>query len=400
MGIVVPVDILISGASIAGPTAAYWLARAGHDVTVVERAGSLRSAGQNVDVRGSGREVLRRMGLEQLVTRQTTGELGLRFVGDGGVLAEFPAGDDDSGGATAQVEILRGTLARTLVDAGARDVTYEFGDQIERIDQDDDGVTVTMAAGATRRFDAVIVAEGSRSRTRDRLFDDVDLRELGLYTAFGTIPREPTDDRWWTWYNATGGRSITMRPDNVGTTRVALSFLSDDPGMQDLDSDGQRAALDAAYRDVGWQAPRIRAALRTTDELYLDYLTQVRMPRWANGRVILCGDAAWCATPVSGVGTTLALTGAYILAGEIAMATSIGDAAANYERRMRPLVDRAQKLPPGTPRLAHPRSPAALALTRNLLRLAGSRPARALADRFSSPQTDADELPGYPALAS
>lgn len=400
MGIVASVDILISGASIAGPTAAYWLARAGHHVTVVERADSLRTAGQNVDVRGSGREVLRRMGLEETVAARTTGEVGLRFVGDRGVLAEFPAGDDDSGGATAQIEILRGTLARTLVEAAPGAVTYVFGDQVDRIEQDADGATVTMAGGASHRVDAVIVAEGSRSRTRDRLFDDVDLRELGLYTAFGTIAREPTDDQWWTWYNAPGGRSITMRPDNVGTTRVALSFLSGDPELQSLDSERQRAAIDETYRNVGWQAPRIRAALHTTDELYLDYLTQVRAPRWSNGRVILCGDAAWCATPVSGVGTTLALTGAYILAGEIATATSLPAAVAGYERRMRPLVDRAQKLPPGTPRLAHPRSRAGLAVMRNLLRVAGSRPGRALADRFSSPETDADELPDYPALAS
>lgn len=398
MGRVAFVDILISGASVAGPTAAFWLARSGHRVTVVERAESLRTAGQNVDVRGSGREVLRRMGLEETVAARTTGEVGLRFVGDRGVLAEFPAGDDDSGGATAQIEVLRGILARILVDAGSPDVTYVFGDQIERIEQDADGATVTMAGGTSGRFDLVIVAEGSRSRTRDRLFGNVELRELGLYTAFGTIPRDPTDDQWWTWYNAAGGRSITMRPDNVGTTRVALSFLSGDSRLQALDDEAQRAAIDRAYRDVGWQAPRIRAALRTTDELYLDYLTQVRAPRWSSGRVILCGDAAWCATPVSGIGTTLALTGAYLLAGEIATAATLDAAVAGYERRMRPLVDRAQKLPPGTPRLAHPRSRAGLAVVRGLLRIAGSRPARTVAARFSSPETDAGDLPLYPAL--
>jgi 2-polyprenyl-6-methoxyphenol hydroxylase-like FAD-dependent oxidoreductase len=400
MGTVASVDILISGASIAGPTAAFWLARGGHRVTVVERAESLRTAGQNVDVRGSGREVLRRMGIEETVAARTTGEVGLRFVGDRGVLAEFPAGDDDSGGATAQIEILRGALARILVDAGGSDVTYMFGDQIERIDQDGDGATVTMAGGTRGRFDVVIVAEGSRSRTRDRLFGDVELRELGLYTAFGTIPRDPTDDLWWTWYNATGGRSITMRPDNVGTTRVARSFLSGNSRLQALDDEPQRAAIDSTYRDVGWQAPRIRSALHTTDELYLDYLTQVRAPRWSSGRVILCGDAAWCATPVSGIGTTLALTGAYLLAGEIASAATLDEAVAGYERRMRPLVDRAQKLPPGTPRLAHPRSRAGLIVLRTLLRIAGSRPARAVSERFSSPETDAGELPLYPALMS
>lgn len=392
-------DILISGASIAGPTAAYWLASAGHRVTVVERADSLRTAGQNVDVRGSGREVLRRMGLEDMVAGQTTGEAGLRFVDDDRVLAQFPAGDDDTTGATAEIEILRGTLARILVDAAGSGVTYMFGDQIGELDQDADGVTVTLTGGSTARFDIVIIAEGSRSRTRDRVFDDVALRELGLYTAYSTIPRTPADDGWWTWYNAVGGRSISLRPDNLGTTRATLSFLSDDPQLQDLDSEGLRAALDAAYQDVGWQAPRIRAALRTTEELYLDYLTQVKAPRWACGRVILCGDAAWCATPVSGVGTTLALTGAYLLAGEIATAASIPAAIAGYEQRMRPLVDRAQKLPPGTPRLAHPRSRAGLAIMRNLLRVAGSRPGRSLANRFTSPDTDAGELPGYPALA-
>lgn len=393
-------DILISGASIAGPTAAYWLAKSGHRVTVVERAPSLRTAGQNIDVRGPGREVLRRMGIEDTVLAQTTGEIGLRFVDGDRVLAEFPAGDDDSSGATAQIEILRGTLSKVLVDAGAADVEYVFGDQIHRVDQDDAGATVTFAGSATRRFDVVILAEGSRSRTRDRLFDRVNLRELGLYTAFGTIPRSDDDDRWWTWYNATRGRSITVRPDNVGSTRVALSFLSGDRGLLDLDDDGQRRAIDAVYADAGWRAPRIRAALATTDELYLDYLTQVRTPSWSQGRVILCGDAAWCATPVSGVGTTLALTGAYTLAGEIASASTLSDALAGYERQMRPLVDRAQKLPPGTPRLAHPRSRAGLSVMRTLLRVAGSRPARAVADRFSSPDTDADELPDYPALAS
>lgn len=395
-----PVDILISGASIAGPTAAYWLARAGHRVTVIERADVLRTAGQNIDVRGPGREVLRRMGLEAAVAAQTTGEVGLRFVDENRVLAEFPAGRDDSSGATAEMEVLRGALARTLVDAGDGMVSYRFGESIERLEQRPDGVTAILTGGSVYDCDAVILAEGARSRTRGLVFDGVCLRELGLYTAFGTIARDSSDDDWWSWYNAVGGRTITIRPDNVGTTRVALSFLSDDPGLQELDSDGQRSAVREMFGDVGWKAPRILDALATTDEFYLDYLTQVKAPRWACGRVFLCGDAAWCATPVSGIGTTLALTGAYILAGEISSAPSLMAAATGYEDRMRPLVDRAQKLPPGTPRLAHPRSRAAVAVTRGLLRVAGSRPARGLAGRLSAPQGRADDLPGYPALAS
>ena len=391
-------DILVSGASIAGPTVAYWLAKAGHRVVVVERADALRTAGHNVDVRGSGREVLRRMGIEEQVLAETTGEAGLRFVDERSVLAEFPASHDDSSGATAEVEILRGQLSRLLVEAGRAEVEYVFGDHIDELDADDDGVTVTLAGGSTRRVDVVIVTEGSRSRTRGRYFDDVELRELGMYTAYGTIPRTDSDDAWWSWYTAVGGRSIMLRPDNIGTTRVALSYLSAPTGVEDLPAAEQRTAVCDAYTDAGWQAGRICAALPTASELYVDYLTQVRAPSWVRGRIVLCGDAAWCSTPVSGVGTTLALTGAYILAGELSARPSLSAAFAGYEQRMRPLVERAQKLPPGTPQLIHPRSRWGLAVLRTLLRVAGSRPARALAGRFTSPTTDAHDLPHYPAL--
>ncbi|MET0898053.1 MAG: FAD-dependent monooxygenase [Mycobacterium sp.] len=391
-------DILVSGASIAGPAVAYWLAKAGHRVVVIERADELRTAGHNVDVRGSGREVLRRMGIESAVRAETTGEAGLRFVDERSVLAEFPASHDDSSGATAEIEILRGRLSRLLVEAGRPEVEYVFGEQIASLDDDGDGVTVTLAGGSTRRVDVVIVAEGSRSRTRGRYFDDVELRELGMYTAFGTIPREDGDDAYWNWYNAVGGRSINLRPDNVGTTRVALSYLSAPSGVEDLPAAEQRAAVGDIFTDAGWQAGRICAALPTADELYVDYLTQVRAPSWARGRIILCGDAAWCATPVSGIGTTLALTGAYLLAGELSSGTSLSAAISDYEQRMRPLVRRAQKLPPGTPRLAHPHTRAGLTVLRTVLRAAGSRPARALANRFSSPKTDAHDLPHYPVL--
>ncbi|MDF2824902.1 MAG: FAD-binding monooxygenase [Mycobacterium sp.] len=391
-------DILVSGASIAGPAVAYWLARAGHRVEVVERTDGLRTAGHNVDVRGPGREVLRHMGIEDAVRAETTGEAGLRFVDGRGVLAEFPASQDDRSGATAEVEILRGRLARLIVDAGRPDVNYLFGDQIAELDPDDDGVTVRLAGGSTRRVDVVIIAEGARSRTRDRHFDGVTLRELGLYTAFGTIPRDRSDNDWWNWYNAVGGRSISVRPDNLGTTRVALSYLSGPSGVQDLPPAEQRAALSDVYAGAGWQSDRIRTALTTSDELYVDYLTQVRAPEWTAGPVVLLGDSAWCATPLSGIGTTLALTGAYVLAGEMCTAPWLPDALANYERRMRPLVDTAQKLPPGTPKLAHPRARAGVAALRTALRLAGSRPARALAGRFASPTAASTELPFYPAL--
>jgi 2-polyprenyl-6-methoxyphenol hydroxylase-like FAD-dependent oxidoreductase len=392
-------DVLVSGASIAGPAAAFWLRRAGHRLTVVERASKLRGAGQNVDVRGTGREVLRRMDVEGVALGQKTGELGIRFVDDRDVvLAEFPAGQDDSGGATAQLEVLRGALSAILVDAGASDVGYEFGDQIAEVIQCDDKVDVTFAGGVRRRFDLVVVAEGTQSSTRTLVFGEVPTRRRGLYTAFGSIDRHADDDQWWTWFNAVGGRSITVRPDNVGTTRVALSFLSRPKNYEGMALAEQRTALRAEYAGVKWKAPRILDALVTTQELYVDDLIQVRAPDWVHGRVVLLGDAAWCATPISGMGTTLALTGVYILAGELTSGSRVNEGLGAYQARMRPMVARAQKLPPGAPRIAHPKSRAGLAALRAALRVAGSRPVREATRRLPSTPSTSSTLPRYQPL--
>lgn len=388
--------VLITGAGIAGPAAAFWLTRAGHRVTVVERAPRLRTGGQNVDVRGPAREVLRRMNLDAALLAAGTGEVGLRFVdGDGVTLAEFPAGKGDSDGPTAQLEVLRGTLAERLVEAGGSAVDYRFGAHVTALAQDADGVDVTFSDGTGSRFAAVVIADGVRSRTRRLVFGDIEVRDLGLYTAYGTIPRAVGDDSWWTWYNAAGGRSITVRPDNVGTTRVALSFVSPPCGYEHMDVEAQRTALRARYRDAGWIAPRILDGLDETGELYVDHLSQVRLPHWSSGRVVLLGDAAWCATPISGMGASLALTGAYLLAGEIASAADLSDAFAGYESAMRPMVDRAQKLPPGTPRLAHPTSAAGVRLLRTATRIAGSAPVRALAERVPKPHGGDEPLREY-----
>ncbi len=255
-----------------------------------------------------------------------------------------------------------------------------------------------LPGGARRRFDLVVVAEGAQSTTRTLVFGEVPTRRLGLYAAYGSIDRHADDDRWWTWFNAVGGRSITLWPDNVGTTRVALSVLSGAKNDERIAPTQQRGCLRAEYAGVAWKAPRILDALAATEELCVDDLTQVRAPDWVRGRVVLLGDAAWCATPISGSGTTLALTGAYVLAGELTSASRIGEGLRAYQARMRPRVVRAQKLPPGAPRIAHPRSRAGLAALRATLRVAGSRPAREAVRRWPSAPSTSSTLPRYKLL--
>ncbi|MWV58873.1 FAD-dependent monooxygenase [Rathayibacter sp. VKM Ac-2754] len=388
--------ILISGASIAGPALAFWLHRYGCETTIVERAPELRLGGQNVDVRGAGREVARRMGLEDDIRSATTGEVGTRFVGPRGqTLAEFPAGTSDSGGATAELEILRGDLARLLVDRTAETTEYRFGDRITALDDDGDAVTASFETAPDERFDLVIAADGIGSSTRRLVFgDEPEIRSLGLETSYATLPRTAEDDDWWRWYTAARGRSITLRPDSHGTLRVALSYLTE-RSAERRSVDEQRVRLREVFADAGWEAERVLAGIDDSDDLYFESIGQVHAPRWSSGRVALVGDAAYCASPVSGMGTSLSIAGAYVLAGELAAHVDHRDALAGYERRMRPYADQAQKLPPGTPRLAHPRSRAGVTAFGLAVRLGASPLGSRLAARFATPPAEAIDLPDY-----
>ncbi|WP_193610492.1 FAD-dependent monooxygenase [Nocardioides lijunqiniae] len=386
--------VLVTGASVAGPAAAFWLARAGYDVTVLERATELRQGGQNVDVRASGREVLARMGLEDAVRSRSTGEVGTRFVdGDGEVVSEFPVhhgGDGD--GPTAELEILRGALSRLLVDACPPTVEWRFGDEVVALTQDDRAVHVELAGGRRESYDLMVVAEGVGSRTRSLVLgDEPEERPLGMYVAYGTVDRTAEDDDWWRVLVAPGSRQVSLRPDDVGTTRAMLTFLDDTASLEGLDAHEVRAALRDRFADLGWEVPRILDGLDATDDLYVDHLRQVRCPTWHRGRVCLLGDAAWSVTPIGGGGTSLAITGAYVLAAFLSQADDGGHAEAldRYERWMRPLVEDAQDLPPGVPRIAAPHSRAGVRVLRWATRLAALPPVREVAARLTSgPETE------------
>jgi 2-polyprenyl-6-methoxyphenol hydroxylase-like FAD-dependent oxidoreductase len=388
---------LISGASIAGPALAHELTRRGWRTTVVERSPRLRDEGQNIDIRGTGREAARRMGLEDAIREATTTEVGLRFVDErGSAIAEFPAGENDTDGPTAELEILRGEMAR-IVHERTRDTTdYRFGEQIRDLTDHGDHVTAHLAGGDELDADLVVVAEGTRSRTRALVVPETELTELGLYIAYLTIPRVPDDDRWWRWHHALGSRGVSLRPDNLGTTRAMLMFLSDVRGLEGLGRDDQAMILRRTFADVGWQAPRVLAQLDDAS-MYFDGIAQAKLPRWSNGRTVLLGDAAWSTGPF-GTGTSLALTGAYVLAGELDRQDDPRPALARYEQLMRPFVDRAQSVRPAMLRAVNPRTAPGRALQRTVFRVAAQANDKlgGLADRLGRPASDAIDLPDYP----
>lgn len=371
--------ILVSGASIAGLTLAYWLHKCGFEVTVIERNEGLRLGGQNIDVKGPAWEIVSKMGLAEKIRAANTTEVGIRFVDTNDkILAELPK--DNAMSMTQEIEILRGDLVQILYDEVKENTTFIFGDHIKGID----GGKVSFNKHEAATFDQVIIAEGIGSSTRQLVFgDEIRFKYLGLYSAYFTMEKSQTDTRWARWCNAVGAIVFLLRPDNEGKTRVCIFFRSPERGYEKLSIAEQKELLIAKIKDVGWEAPRIVRAIAKTDDLYFERVSQVKTPEWYKGRVVMTGDAAYCATPIAGKGTDLAITGAYILAGELAGNTDHEAAFKAYERFMRPYVEKAQDLPPGVPRLAYPDSTWGVGILNMFFSLAGSKLVKSVVKLFS-----------------
>ncbi|MBM9440278.1 FAD-dependent monooxygenase [Streptomyces bryophytorum] len=343
-------EVLVAGASIAGPALAHWLHRFGAEVTVVERAPGLRPGGQAVDARGVAREVIRRMGLDTVVRAACTDTAGAHTVDAGGrVLETFRADDDGGDGFIADIEILRGDLSRLLYDDTRGGVEYVFGDRIAELTQGADRVDVVFAGGARRRFDLVVGADGLHSPLRAMAFGPHErfLRHLGHVLAFYSVPNEFGLDRWLLEYqDQESGRSALLRPVQDATRAMSMfTFACADFDADYRDVPAQKRLLRERTAGLGWLAPDILAHLDDAPDFYLDQVAQVVMDRWSSGRVALLGDAAFSSSPMSGQGTGLALVGAYLLAGELA--TAGWDPAtgfARYEARMRPFVEANQEI--------------------------------------------------------
>jgi 2-polyprenyl-6-methoxyphenol hydroxylase-like FAD-dependent oxidoreductase len=392
--------ILISGASIAGPTLAFWLNRFGFVTTIVERADSLRLGGQNIDIKGAAQKIAQMMGIEDEIRAADTGELGVRFVDKNNVTkAELPKGESNIG--TSELEILRGDLVKILYKHTKNDVEYIFGNQITDIKEFEGGVKVSFQKGEKRDFDLVICADGIRSRTRFLIFGDEPIvRPVGLYTSYFTVPKTDSDSRWARWYNAIDSRVIFIRPDNEGTTRASFSFLSEPKGYERLSAAEQKEILKDKFADAGWEATRILKTLENDEtDIYFDAISQVFAPRWSNGRCAMTGDAAFCPSPLTGMGVSLSVLGAYILAGELSKHSDHQQAFAAYEKIFRPYVTKIQKLPPGVPKLAHPTSKIGIVILNTIINIISSKVVKKIGTLFTnqnkSSTDDTIELPDY-----
>ncbi|CAM3630238.1 FAD-dependent monooxygenase [Mycobacterium frederiksbergense] len=352
--------VLISGASIAGPVLAYWLSRHGFEVTVVERAPQLRKTGGHaIDLFGPAMGIAEKMGVLDAVMSHATGTERIIFHRRG---ARRPAQIDyhklSSALSDRHVEIMRDDLSEIFYDAGRDAVEYLFGDHITAIGADG---TVTFARGAARQFDLVIGADGLHSGVRQLVFgaDSGHEEFLGAYLAVVSVPKSLARDGEMAGFIDVDRTAMIYTADHLDDARAVFIFRPvNDFHYDHRDTPGQQRQLTDRFAGMSAEVDRWLTELGGTPTFYFDAITQLQLTSWSRGRVTLVGDAGYCPGPAVGGSTSLAVIGAYVLAGELQRAG--GDPAVAYpayERVMREPVLGARALAKSMAKNILPSSP-------------------------------------------
>lgn len=316
--------ILISGAGIAGPTLAYWLAHYGMEPTIIEEAPTLRTGGYIIDFFGAGFEIAERMGLVPEVLHKGYQVQEVRIVNrEGRRVAGFSAETFTRATGGRFTSLPRGDLAASIFGRVQEKIETIFGDSIAKLEQSPTSVHVTFENGPARDFDLVIGADGLHSRVRELVFGpEVQFEKYLGYkvAAFEAPGYSPRDELTYIMYTEVGQQvsRFTMRGD-----RTIFLFIFEDESLDRGNEStlAHKALLRKRFGSSGWECAQILNALDASRDLYFDRVSQIRMDMqkglWTRGRVTLVGDAASCVSLLAGQGSALAMTAAYILAGEL-----------------------------------------------------------------------------------
>ena len=378
--------VLICGAGVAGSIAAFWLAKYGFQVVVVERSKAEQKAGQGIEIEEPALKVVKLMGILDKLNERKTGEIGVNLVDQ----QSRSCGIFEVGGIspTGALELMRGDLTEVLYKAAdeSANVTFQFETTIQSLRQTQDKVIVdleTRTNKATRaeEFDFVVGADGVKSRSRQLVMGSPEkldcFKSVGAFVAYFSIPKEDQDWPYSRLCHFTNRRILWMRPIGKESkmTSVTLIHVHDEvPALRQANATGdrlqQKEALAELYSGLGWETPRVIEQMMRAENFYSDELVQVKLQKWSQYRVVLLGDAAWAPSPFTGEGNQLAIIGAWVLAQEMSRNRS-PMAFEMYEKRLRSYVENAQNIPLGgyAPYIFNPQTAWGIWLLRTIVRL-------------------------------
>ncbi len=340
-------NILISGAGIAGTTLAFWLKRFGFNPTIIESSSKLREGGYAIDFMGAGYDVAEKMEIIPALQSVDINFSKLVFV---------DSNDKEKGSMNYQkiknflngkaFTLLRSDLAKVIYQSIERDVEIIFGDTITKIDQNEKEVSVTFKSGTTRNFDLVVGADGLHSNVRNLIFGSEAQFEkyFGYYTSSFTIDNFSLGNKAFSMYNVPCKQVAVYSKDANKTTTFFIFSSPEKLSYQHHDIEKQKLILKTEFENSGWKCSQLLAQIDSTKDFYFDSVSQIKMGNWHKERVALVGDAGYCPSLLSGKGSTLAMVGAYILAGELKQANgNYKTAFEQYEIVFKPFMEKKQK---------------------------------------------------------
>ncbi|MBH8556988.1 FAD-dependent monooxygenase [Hymenobacter negativus] len=340
--------VLISGASIAGISLAYWLNKLGYRVTVVELAPAPRTGGAAINVQGLALDSARRMGifpqlsahrlqLERLEFKNAADET------EGSVQMQNPdalLSDDD----IEEVEIERAELIDILANAVKNEVEFLFNNRITALRETADAMQATFQDGLPRNFDLVFGCDGLHSGVRKLWFghEAEYAHFMQHYSSLTIVNRSLIAPNTAQLYSIPG-KGIMLNAYN-GKTDIIFWFFSENEIPYDYrDAEQQRQLVVAQFAGQGWRTAELLEAVNQAGISYFDKFSQIKMLSWTKGRVALVGDAGYCASPAAGIGASLAMAGAAAVAQALEQHDGDFEAAFwAYNQHLRPFIEETQ----------------------------------------------------------
>lgn len=366
-------NILISGAGIAGTTLAFWLKKFGFNPTIIEISPKLREGGYAIDFMGAGYDVAEKMGIISLLEKADINVSKVGFV---------DTNNNEKGSMNyAKIKKLMNNRALTLLRSDLAKVIYEnlnneveiiFGDAIEKIEQTKENIIVTFRSGKSRSFDLLVGADGLHSVVRNLTFGNEEQFEkyYGYYTSSFTLENYSPKNRAFLMCNVPGKQAAVYAYSDKKTATFFVFASHEKLKYDHHDVNKQKQILKDKFMNMGWKCPEILSRIDSSPDFYFDSISQIKMDNWSKGRVTLVGDACDCPSLLSGKGSTLAMTGAYILAGELKQANGNYEIAfKNYEDMFKPFISKKQKSAQGFAKSFIPKSNFGIWLRNQALKL-------------------------------
>lgn len=337
-------NVLISGASIAGLSTAWWLNKIGYRVTVVELAEAPRTAGGAIDLVGPTIEIAQRMGLYQQLKSHRLRVDRIEYKNADDITEGTIVINNGQDTSSDDIEIERDKFVEVMLGDLRNKVKFVFNDHVTSLDETNKGINVTFKNSSPDAFDLVFGCDGAHSGIRKLWFGPENdyAHFLEAYFSISIVNKLLVPQKTMQMFSVPY-KSVMVNAYN-NKTDIIFTFISEKEIPYDYNNTAQQQQIILEqFAGQSWRIAELLEETQRSGNFYFDKFCQIKMPSWSKGRVTLVGDAAYCASPAAGQGASLSMRGA------AAVAEALHKHAGNhklafdeYETSLRPFIEQIQ----------------------------------------------------------